>query len=87
MYCDYFYTLSELLIRQHLRNLDSPVLEETESFVGPDADEPLHRQSFKRPQGLEDAPHPAGHLSGGVDVVRLGVLGESLLLGKKKRIE
>lgn len=65
-----------------LRNLHSPVLEETESFMGPDADEPLHRQSLKWPQGLKDAPHPAGHLSGRVDVVRLGVLGEPLLKRK-----
>lgn len=47
-----------------LRNLPSPVLEKTESFMGPDADEPLNRQGLKGPQGLEDAPHPAGHLSG-----------------------
>lgn len=56
-----------------------PVLEEAQSLVGPDADEPLHRESLQGPQGLEDAPHPAGHLSGGVDVVGLGVLGEALL--------
>lgn len=47
--------------------------------MGPDADEPLHRQRLEGPQGLEDAPNPAGHLSGRVDVVRLGILGETLL--------
>lgn len=51
--------------------------------MGPNADETLHRQSLKWSQGLEDAPHPAGHLSGRVDVVRLGVLGEPLLNGKR----
>lgn len=56
-----------------------PVLEEAQSLVGPDADEPLHRESLQGPQGLEDAPHPASHLSRGVDVVGLGVLGEALL--------
>ena len=64
----------------------SPVLEESESFMGPDANQPLHRKSFKWPKGLEDTPHPSGHLSGRVDVVRLGVLGESLLKGKKIEI-
>ena len=57
----------------------SPVLEEAQGFVGPDADEALHREGLQGPQGLEDAPHPAGHLSGGVDVVGLGVLGEAFL--------
>lgn len=65
----------------------SPVLEETERFMGPDANESLHRQSFKWPQGLEDTPNPAGHLSGRVDVVRLGVLGKPLLNGKRMEIK
>ena len=55
--------------------------------MGPDADQALHRQGLQGPQGLEDAPHPAGHLSGGVDVVGLGVLGEALLQKEMKRIE
>lgn len=59
----------------------SPVLEEAESLMGPDADEPLNRESLKWPKGLEDAPHPAGHLSGRVDVMGLCVLGETLLRG------
>ena len=49
--------------------------------MGPDADEPLNRQSLKWAQGLKYTPHPAGHLSGRVDVVRLGVLSEPLLRG------
>lgn len=52
--------------------------------MGPDADEPLDRQSLKWTQGLKDTPHPAGHFSGRVDVVWLSVLGEALLRGKKK---
>ena len=49
--------------------------------MSPDADEPLDRQSLKWPQCLKDTPYPTGHLSGRVDVVGLGVLGESLLRG------
>lgn len=60
-----------------------PILEETKGFVGPDADEPFYRKSLKWPQGLEDTPYPAGHLSGRVDVVGLCVLGEALLKWKK----
>lgn len=51
--------------------------------MSPDADEPFYSQSLKWSQGLEDAPHPAGHLSGRVDVVRLRVLGEPLLVRHK----
>lgn len=54
--------------------------------MGPDADEPLNRESLKWPKGLKDAPHPAGHLSGRVDVMRLCVLGETLLRGNSKEI-
>lgn len=54
--------------------------------MGPDADEPFYRKSLKWPQGLEDTPHPAGHLSGRVDVVGLCVLGEALLKWKKRII-
>ena len=61
------------------RRFTPPVLEETQGLVGPDADESLHGERLQGPQGLEDAPDPAGHLSGGVDVVRLGILGEALL--------
>jgi len=57
----------------------SPVLEEAQALVGPDADEALDGEGLQGPQRLEDAPHPASHLSGGVDVVGLGVLGEALL--------
>jgi len=52
--------------------------------MGPDADEPLNRQSLEWSQGLEDAPHPTGHLSWGVDVVRLSVLSEALLWWKSR---
>lgn len=48
--------------------------------MGPDANEPLDRQSFQRPQGLKDSSHPTSHLSGRVDVVGLDVLSESLLM-------
>lgn len=65
----------------------SPVLEETEGFVGPDPNEAFHRQRLQGPQRLEDPPHPASHLSGRVDVVRLCVLRESLLReGEKGRV-
>lgn len=52
--------------------------------MGPYSDEALNRQSLKWPQRLKDTPDPAGHLSGRVDVVGLGVLGEALLNVKKK---
>ena len=42
----------------------SPVLEEPERLVRPDADEAFHRQRLQGPQGLEDPAHPAGHLPG-----------------------
>ena len=56
-----------------------PVLEESQGFVGPDPDKPVHGQWLEWPQGLEDSTHPACHLTGGVDVVRLHVLSEALL--------
>lgn len=61
------------------RILALPVLEEAQGFMGPDPDEPFHRQRLQGPQGLEDAPHPPRHLPWGVDVVGLCVLGEPLL--------
>lgn len=55
--------------------------------MGPDPNEAFHRQRLQGPQRLEDPPHPASHLSGRVDVVRLCVLRESLLReGEKGRV-
>lgn len=65
----------------------SPVLEETQPLVSPDPDESLHWQGLQRAQRLKDAPHPAGHLSGGVDVVWLNVLGEALLKDGESRLK
>lgn len=56
-----------------------PVLEETQSLMGPDADETLHIQRLQGPQSLTDSAHPARHFTRAVHVVRLHVLGESLL--------
>lgn len=66
-----------------LKTLCPPVLEETECLVGPDSDQALHREGLQGPQGLEDPPYPPSHLSGGVDVMRLGVLGKTLLHRKR----
>lgn len=59
--------------------LPSPVLEEPQRFMRPDANEALDWQSLQGPECLEDAPYPTRHLSGGVDVVGLRVLCEPLL--------
>lgn len=66
---------------------NSPILEESQRFMSPDADETLDRQCLQRPQRLEDAPDPAGHLSRRVDVVRLRVLCEPLLFQREHLVE
>lgn len=47
--------------------------------MSPYADKSLDWKGLKWSQGLKDTPHPAGHLSGRVDIVWLGVLGETFL--------
>lgn len=63
-----------------------PVLEETQGFMCPNPDEAFHGQSLQRSQGLEDPSHPPRHLTGGVDVVGLCVLSESLLRFRKVEV-
>lgn len=71
-----------------LRNAsNSPILEESQRFMSPDADETLDRQCLQRPQRLEDASDPARHLSRRVDVVRLRVLREPLLFQRERLVE
>lgn len=52
--------------------------------MGPEADEALDGERLQRPDGLDDAAHPARHLARRVDVVRLHVLRETLL--RKTRV-
>ena len=59
--------------------IDESVLEESESLMSPKPDQPLHVEGLQGSDGLADAPHPPGHLPGGVDVVGLHVLGKPIL--------
>ena len=56
-----------------------PVVEESQSLMGPDSDKSFHWQRFQWSQCLAYTSHPPGHLTRTVDVVRLHVLGEVLL--------
>ena len=53
--------------------------------MGPDPDQPSKVQRLHGSDGLTDAPHPPGHLTGAVDVVRLHVLSETLLHGHRTK--
>lgn len=68
-----------------LETMFPPILEEAQCLMGPDTDQSLHWQSLKGPQCLKDAPDPARHLSGGVDIVGLGILCETFLWLEMKK--
>ena len=59
--------------------LHRPVLEETQSLMGPDPDKSIKVKCLHRSDGFTDASHPASHLTRTVYVVWLHVLGEALL--------
>ena len=56
-----------------------PVMEKPESLMSPDAHQSFHRECLEWPQSLTDTTYPASHLTGTVDVMWLGVLGELVL--------
>ena len=47
--------------------------------MSPNPDQSFNGQRLQWLEGLIDTPHPAGHLSRTVDVVRLHVLSEAIL--------
>ena len=73
----------DVLVRPELlRFRDESILEEPESFVGPDPNESFDRERFERSKGFVDSSHPSSELSRTVDVVGLNVGGESFLGGE-----
>ena len=73
----------DILVSPHpLLVVDQPVLEQPQSLVGPDPHQTLDGEALQRLEGLVDALDPASHFSRAVDVVRLHLLGESLLGGE-----
>ncbi|GJC94168.1 hypothetical protein ColKHC_02994 [Colletotrichum higginsianum] len=58
---------------------DETILEESQRFVRPDADESLDGKGLQRPDGLVDTSHPSGKLTRTVHVVRLDLGREALL--------
>ena len=76
----------DILVSPHpLLVIDQPVLEQPQSLVGPDPHQTLDGEALQRLEGLIDALDPASHFSRAVDVVRLHLLGESLLGGEGER--
>ena len=77
-HCDHI----DVLVSPHpLLVVYQSVLKQSQSFVGPHPDQTLDGQCLYWFEGLVDPLDPAGHLSRGVDVVRLHLLCEPLLYG------
>ena len=59
--------------------MDKTIVEKPERFVNEETNESFNGQRLEWPNGLTDAPHPTGHLTRRIDIVRLHVEGEFLL--------